>query len=275
MGQNCPTDSLSHCLTDLRPSVFCAYHWLCYNRLDNNRTKEAKFSGMGQEAATPDFPWANEWPEITDKRVRAAFARVPRSAFVPTPIRQWSDRDEPLPIGEEQTISQPFVVALMTQALNLQPGDKTLEIGTGSGYQTAILCELTDQAGTPSGHNVYSIERFASLSQQAGDALAILGYQPHLAVGDGAAGWPDWAPFAAIIVTAAPSHLPRPLWAQLNEGGRMVIPIGAEANDQMLWRLQKIGGRMQAQRLGPVRFVPFISPLLADVAMRISMEESK
>lgn len=228
---------------------------------------------MGPQATTPDFPWVHDWPEITDIRVRAAFARAPRSAFVPEQVRQWSDQDAPLPIGEAQTISQPFVVALMTQALNLQPGEKTLEVGTGSGYQTAILCELTDQTDTPSGHNVYSMERFASLSQRAGNALAALGYKPHLAVGDGAAGWPDLAPFAAIMVTAAPAYLPRPLWDQLDEGGRMVIPIGTEADDQMLWRLHKVGGQMQAQRLGQVRFVPFISPVLADIAMQVSIEE--
>ena len=234
---------------------------------------------MGQSAVTPEFPWAHDWPEITDRRVRAAFAHVPRSAFVPKHIRQWSDQDAPLPIGEAQTISQPFVVALMSQALNLQPGDKTLEIGTGSGYQTAILCDLTDQAPTdqtdgPSGHNVYSVERFASLSHRARETLATLGYKPQLAVGDGAAGWPDLAPFAAIMVTAAPAHLPRPLWEQLAEGGCMVIPIGAEADEQMLWWLHKVGGQMQAHRLGQVRFVPLISPLLTDVSMRVPIEES-
>lgn len=225
---------------------------------------------MGQATSPPNFPWAEAWPEITDQRVRAAFARIPREAFVPAELRQWSDRDAPLPIGEEQTISQPFVVALMTQALQLQPGDKILEIGTGSGYQTALLCELTDAAG----RFVYSVERFASLSQQAGHTLHRLGYQPRLAVGDGAAGWPDVAPFTAMIVTAAPAHLPRPLWEQLAEGGRLVIPIGADPDDQMLWLIQKWSGQMRARRMGSVRFVPLISPLLADKAMQVTIEES-
>ncbi|MDQ3249060.1 MAG: protein-L-isoaspartate(D-aspartate) O-methyltransferase [Chloroflexota bacterium] len=228
---------------------------------------------MAQQIPTSNFPWAQTWPEITDERVRAAFARVPRAQFVPEPLRQWSERDAPLPIGAGQTISQPFVVALMTQALALQPGEATLEVGTGSGYQTAILCELTRTATEAPGNHIYSVERFAELSQRAAGVLNALGYHPHLAVGDGAAGWLTVAPFAAIIVTAAPAHLPRPLWTQLSEGGRMVIPVGAQSADQMLWLLSKHAGRMSARRLGTVRFVPLLSPLLDDPTQRIQIEE--
>ncbi len=222
------------------------------------------------DATSDDFPWARDWPEITDPRVRAAFARVPREEFVDPALRKWADRDAPLPIGEGQTISQPFVVALMTQALQLQPGHKVLEIGTGSGFQTAILCELTATPEGVPGETVYSIERFPSLAARAREILHRLGYRPHLAVGDGAAGWPEAAPFDAIIVTAAAAYLPRPLWEQLADGGRMVIPLGARY-EQTLWLLRKEGERMRRQWLGPVRFVPLVSPILRDPAMRVEM----
>jgi protein-L-isoaspartate(D-aspartate) O-methyltransferase len=230
---------------------------------------------MEQPRSTPDFPWSHMWPEITDPGVRAAFARVSRAAFVPVQLRQWSQQDEPLPIGEEQTISQPFIVALMTQALHLQPGEKILEIGTGSGFQTAILCELTNQVGEPSGHNVYSLERFPSLAKRAKGVLHELGYEPHLAVSDGVAGWLAVAPFVAIIVSAAPAHLPRPLWEQLAERGRMVIPIGPQPDDQMLWLIGKQAGKMMATRMGSVRFVPLVSPRLADPALWVEIEENR
>jgi protein-L-isoaspartate(D-aspartate) O-methyltransferase len=141
------------------------------------------------------FPWSKQWPEITDERVRRAFSKVARSAFVPAEWRDYADRDEPLPIGEGQTISQPYVVALMTQAIRLQPGERVLEIGTGSGFQTALLCELAWQEGAALGETVYSLERFPSLLLSASTTLTRLGYAPHLRQGDGAAGWPDAAPF--------------------------------------------------------------------------------
>lgn len=213
-----------------------------------------------------EFPWAQEWPEITDERVRAAFAVVPRSAFVPEDVRPWANRDAPLPIGDGQTISQPYVVALMTQAISPRPGDRVLEIGTGSGFQTAILCELTAAPGAIKGLGVYSVERVARLQEQAVSTLHKLNYAPELRVGDGAAGWPEAAPFDAVIATAAPTALPRPLWEQLAEGGRMVIPIGARPSDQMLWLIRKEEGQMQARALGAVRFVPLVSPLLDDPA---------
>lgn len=227
---------------------------------------------MSDAASTPAFPWDAEWPEITDERVRQAFARIGREQFIPEAMRPWATQDMALPIAEEQTISQPFMVAWMTQALHLQPGMKTLEIGTGSGFQTAILCELTTAPHETPGQNVYSLERFPSLSASAAPLLNALGYHPHLRVGDGAAGWPEAAPFDAIIVTAAPAHLPRPLWEQLAEGGRLVVPIGAVPEDQMLWLVRKIRGTMQASPLGGVRFVPLVSPLLDDPAMRIEVK---
>jgi protein-L-isoaspartate(D-aspartate) O-methyltransferase len=216
------------------------------------------------------FPWSTTWPEITDQRLRAAFARVPRDEFVPETVRQWATQDAPLPIGEGQTISQPFIVAWMTQVLKLHPGDKTLEIGTGSGYQTAILCEMTTATNERPGVNVYSVERFPALAQRAADVLNGLGYFPPLRVGDGALGWPEAAPFTALIVTAAPSHLPRPLWEQLAEGGRMIIPVGPTPDAQTLWLIRKTAGAPIAHNMGDVRFVPLVSPRLADPAMWVN-----
>lgn len=214
---------------------------------------------------------ASDWREIHDRRLLAAFAQVPREKFVPPSMQPYAGQDEPLPIGEGQTISQPFVVALMTQLLQLHPGQRVLEIGTGSGFQTALLCELTAQPQQPRGEQVYSIERFSSLAQQAVTVLDALGYHPHLRVGDGAAGWPAAAPFDAIILTAAPPCLPRPLWQQLGEGGRLVAPLGPVDADQMLWLIEKRQGQLWVQAQGPVRFVPLLSPLLADPAMCIKI----
>lgn len=230
---------------------------------------------MSAENRKPSFPWADTWPEISDGRVRAAFAKVPRDVFVDAAYRRWSDRDAPLPIGEGQTISQPFVVALMTQALRPEPGHKVLEIGTGSGFQTAILCELTAAEGELVGDAVYSVERYESLAQRATATLSSLGYAPHVRVGDGAAGWPDAAPFDGIIVTAAARCLPRPLWDQLAPDGRMVVPIGGEYGEQTLWRLEKTGDMMQARALGPVRFVPLISAILDDPAQCLELRRQR
>lgn len=210
------------------------------------------------------FPWEHSWPEITDARVREAFARVPRAAFVDAELRPFADRDAPLPIGEGQTISQPFVVALMVQLLCLDVGDKVLEIGTGSGFQTAILCEMAAEGGEPPGATVYSIERMPKLAQRAAALLHDLGYWPHLREGDGAAGWPEAAPFAAILVSAAAEHVPLPLWEQLAEGGRLVLPIGEAYGEQDLWVVRRQQGKMMIENLGGVRFVPLLSELMDD-----------
>jgi protein-L-isoaspartate(D-aspartate) O-methyltransferase len=208
----------------------------------------------------------SNWPDVTDERVRAAFVAVPRAAFIDPELRRFAADDAPLPIGQGQTISQPYVVALMVQALELSAGDKVLEIGTGSGYETAILCTLTAGLGRQLGDNVYAVERLPQLAERSATALHALGYWPHLRVGDGAAGWPEAAPFTAIIVSAAARHVPRPLWEQLAEGGRMVLPFGEHADNQELWLVHKREGAMLVDKLGGVRFVPFISPLLDDPA---------
>ena len=221
---------------------------------------------MSDDTADKSFAWADQWPEISDERVRAAFARVPRACFIAPDLARFAGQDAPLPIGEGQTISQPFIVALMVQMLRLQPGARVLEIGTGSGYETAILCEMAHLAGQPAGASVYSIERYPSLAGGAAQALAAQGYAPHLRVGDGAAGWPEAAPFDAIIVSAAAAHVPRPLCDQLADGGRMVLPVGEHSDDQELWLVSKSHGRLHFARNGGVRFVPLISPVLDDAA---------
>jgi len=212
----------------------------------------------------PEFLRYNAWPEVTDSRVRAAFTAVPREAFVAPHLRPCAGEDAPLPIGEGQTISQPYVVAIMVQALDLQPGDKVLEIGSGSGYGTAILCALTEDEGQVLGDNIYAVERLPALAAVGEAALHAQGCFPHLRVGDGADGWPEAAPFDAVIVSAAAAHVPRPLWDQLAEGGRMVLPVGDAVDNQELWLLRKQDTKMQIKRLGGVRFVPLISPLLDD-----------
>lgn len=187
---------------------------------------------------------------VTDPSVLAAMRQVPRHLFVPQDLLALAYDDRPLPIGFGQTISQPYIVALMTESLELDPGDKVLEIGTGSGYQAAVLAEL--------GMDVYTIEIIPDLAAQAAALLQRLDY-PQLQVkqGDGYYGWEEHAPFDAIIVTAAPDHLPQPLAAQLAEGGHLVIPIGPTGSYQTLWLFQKQGGELEASNLGLVTFVPF------------------
>lgn len=226
---------------------------------------------MRKPKAPPNIPWPPPWPEITDQRVLDAVGRVDRAAFVPAHLHPWARADMPLPIGQEQTISQPYVVAMMTQTLDLLPGQRVLEIGTGSGYQTALLCELAKTPTGPLGETVFSVERFPALAKKAESVLESLGYAPHLRVGDGVGGWPEMAPFDAIIVTAAPIALPAPLFNQLAEGGRMVIPIGPRHDAQILWLVRKQDGSPHAQALSGVRFVPLVSPLLDDPAQRIKI----
>ncbi len=195
--------------------------------------------------------WPPPWPDITDQQVLDAIARVPRTEFVPPELRERAFFDIPLPIGYGQTISQPYVVALMTQLLQLKPQDRVLEIGTGSGYQTAILAKLA--------HEVYSIEAIKALAETARERLQRLGYTNiHILHGDGALGWPEHAPYDAIIVTAAPEQIPPALVSQLADGGRMVIPVGPEYTEQMLQLVEKRRGRIRTRSIAPVRFVPLL-----------------
>jgi protein-L-isoaspartate(D-aspartate) O-methyltransferase len=185
---------------------------------------------------------------VSDPATLAAMRKVPRWEFVPPALRNRAFEDNPLPIGEGQTISQPYIVAAMTEALRLQPGDKVLEIGTGSGYQTAVLAEIAAQ--------VFSIEIVPELGERAAATLARLGYtNVHTRIGDGFAGWPEEAPFDAIVVTCAPERVPQPLLEQLGEGGRLVIPL-AGRYPQMLTRYTKRGDEFEAEELQPVMFVP-------------------
>jgi protein-L-isoaspartate(D-aspartate) O-methyltransferase len=185
---------------------------------------------------------------IDDPRTLKAMAKVPRERFVPKELTARAYDDSPLPIGFGQTISQPYIVAFMTQELRTKPADRVLEIGTGSGYQAAVLSELVAQ--------VYTIEIVRPLAQRAAVTLQALGYKNVLVKGgDGYKGWPEHAPFDSIIVTAAPDHVPQPLVEQLKEGGRMVIPVGGTAA-QRLNVFEKRGGVLKQTAAIPVKFVP-------------------
>jgi len=185
---------------------------------------------------------------VTDERVLRAMRKVPREQFVPEQILGQSYSDGPLPIGYDQTISQPFVVAFMTAKLGLRPTDRVLEIGTGSGYQAAILAELAAK--------VYTIEIVEPLGKRAAQTLQRLGYKNvQVKIGDGYQGWPEYAPFDAVIVTCAPNHVPQPLVDQIKEGGRIIIPVGP-AGDQTLYLLEKKNGRLEQRNVLPVSFVP-------------------
>jgi protein-L-isoaspartate(D-aspartate) O-methyltransferase len=187
---------------------------------------------------------------ITDSATLRAMRTVPRHLFVPDDVRALAYLNRPLPIGNDQTISQPFIVAFMTAQLHLTPRSRVLEVGTGSGYQAAVLAELAGE--------VYTIEIVAPLADSARARLARLGYRRvHTRTGDGYAGWPEAAPFDAIIVTAAPDSVPPPLVAQLKPGGRMVIPVGAAGRVQVLQLIEKAAdGRTTTRSLLHVRFVP-------------------
>ncbi len=185
---------------------------------------------------------------IKDPRVLNAMLKVERHRFVPEHLKSRAYEDNPLPIGEGQTISQPYIVALMTELLDLKGADKVLEIGTGSGYQAAILAELA--------HEVYTIEIITLLAETARDRLEQLGYNNiKVKAGDGYQGWPQYAPFDAIIVTAAPDHIPQSLLDQLKEGGRMVLPVGTFPY-QELKKIIKKSGKPEVTDILPVLFVP-------------------
>jgi protein-L-isoaspartate(D-aspartate) O-methyltransferase len=188
---------------------------------------------------------------ITDERVLDALRRVPRARFVPESIQDQAWANTALPIGAGQTISQPYIVALMTQALLLRGEERVLEIGTGSGYQTAVLAELAGE--------VISLERHAILARAAESLLAEMGYSNiHIHIGDGTLGRPENAPYDRIVVTAGAPRIPKPLLDQLHpDGGRIVIPIG-HIRDQRLVALERRAGRFIEENLGPVRFVPLV-----------------
>lgn len=188
--------------------------------------------------------------DVRDASVLRAMRNVPRHWFVPENVRRRAYADRPLPIGERQTISQPYIVAFMTQALALTPESKVLEVGTGSGYQAAVLAEITP--------HVYTIEIVEPLARRTIKLLEQRGYRTiETRIGDGYAGWPEQAPFDAIIVTCAPGHIPPQLFQQLKPGGRMCIPVGPEGWGQSLQLITKTAeGRMDVSNLMPVRFVP-------------------
>ncbi len=185
-------------------------------------------------------------------RVLDAMRRVPRHMLVPEEVRSRAYENVPLPIGHDATISQPYIVALMTELLRLEPGHRVLEVGTGSGYQAAVLSGLVD--------HVYSIEIVEPLARRAERDLATLGYRNvTVRAGDGYAGWPEHAPFDRIIVTAAAPHVPRPLIDQLRPGGRMVIPVSRGAQGDMLVLVEKrANGQVRQRDLLPVSFVPLV-----------------
>jgi len=184
---------------------------------------------------------------VRDPRVLEAMRRVPRHLFVPPGLRARAHEDNPLPIGEGQTISQPYIVAFMTEAARLRPGDRVLEVGTGSGYQAAVLSAL--------GARVFSIEILPGLAESARRSLEAAGFEDvAVRTGDGFRGWPEEAPFDAILVTAAPDEVPAPLLEQLKQGGRIVIPVGT--GSQELIRMTRTEHGFEREELLPVRFVP-------------------
>ena len=186
---------------------------------------------------------------IVDPRVLDAMRRVKRHLFVPEPVRAAAYGDHPLPIGHDQTISQPYIVALMTELAQVKPGARVLEIGTGSGYQAAVLAVLAKE--------VYSVEIVEPLAAEADERLARLGYRNvTVRSGDGYRGWPERAPFDAILVTAAPPEIPQPLLDQLAPGGRLVAPVGPERGEQVLVVVERTESGLKRWSVAPVRFVP-------------------
>jgi len=187
---------------------------------------------------------------IHDPLVLKAMGKVPREEFVPQHLRETAYHDNALPIAEGQTISQPYIVALMTQALELEGTEKVLEIGTGSGYQAAILAEIVKE--------LYTVERVAPLQEKAKQVLSKLGHRNiNFKIFNGTLGWPDHAPYDGIIVTAGAPDIPEPLVAQLSEGGRMIIPVGDSLGQDLL-KIRKVKGRTLTEDLGAVRFVRLV-----------------
>ncbi len=215
----------------------------------SERTEERRDLVFNEIAGYPGI-------DIHDTAVLNAMFRVPRHAFVVAPYQSYAYLNRPLPIGYEQTISQPVIVASMTQLLNLEEDDKVLEIGTGSGYQAAVLAEL--------GAEIYTIEIVEELGLRAKQTLRDLGYKNiHVKIGDGYAGWPEFAPFDRIIVTCSPEDVPEPLVDQLASGGRIVIPVGPLNKTQYLVVIKKdADGKLIRELKYPVRFVPMTGKAL-------------
>ena len=219
---------------------------LCLSACNSQPASEAEL--FAQRKTMVEEQLAAPGRDIRNGRVLDAMAAVPRHEFVPKALWKFAYSDDPLPIGYGQTISQPFIVAFMTEQLDPKPTDRVLEIGTGSGYQAAVLSRLVAE--------VYTIEIIEPLAKRAEADLKRLGYNNvKVLAGDGYQGWPEHAPFDAIIVTCAPDHIPQPLVGQLRDGGRMIIPVGPSDNQQ-LYLLQKLGTKVEQQAILPVRFVP-------------------
>jgi protein-L-isoaspartate(D-aspartate) O-methyltransferase len=212
---------------------------------DQDRLKDA-YTAARERMVTEQIASGVHGRAVTDPRVLGAMRRVPRHAFVLPDYRHLAYSDQPLPVAAGQTISQPFIVALMTELAEVRSGDRVLEIGTGSGYQAAVLASMTDA--------VYSIEIIEGLARSAERTLSTLGYKVHIRVGDGFFGWPEAAPFDAILVTAAAPRVPQPLIDQLAAGGRLVIPLGDVI--QELYVFRKTNDTLAQERVIPVRFVP-------------------
>jgi protein-L-isoaspartate(D-aspartate) O-methyltransferase len=193
--------------------------------------------------------------DITDRKLLKVMGEVPRHLFIDDRLRDEAYEDYPLPIEEGQTISQPYIVALMTQCLELKGGEKVLEVGTGSGYQAAVLDRM--------GARVFSIEIHDALAKKAATILKKLGYgRVEVKSGDGYFGWPEAVPFDAIIVTCAPDRIPDPLFEQLKEGGRMIIPVGEAGGMQTLTLVRKLQGKAKTEQISPVRFVPMTGAVI-------------
>ena len=211
------------------------------------RTKERIYESAAERMVAEQI----EKRGVKDKRVLQAMRTVPRHKFVPDELKAYAYEDRPFPIGCGQTISQPYIVALMTELLKVDKEDKVLEVGTGSGYQAAILSQIVRE--------VYTIEIFEELGISAKRRLRELGYSNvKVRIGDGYYGWPEEAPFDAIIVTCAATHIPPPLLAQLREGGRMCIPVGGVFQVQNLMLVEKRDGKITSRNILPVRFVPML-----------------
>jgi len=215
---------------------------------EDNESQEAIFARRRQSMVINQL----RSRDIFDSKVLQAMLTVPRHKFVDEHIRESAYNDYPLAIGEGQTISQPYIVALMTQLLELKGNEKVLEIGTGSGYQAAVLAEIVEE--------VYTVEIYESLSKKSEKLLTDLGYKNiKFKVGDGYHGWEEYAPYDAIIVTCAPDHVPPPLLQQIeDDGGRIVIPVGGIWMVQTLMKIDRIGGKIKSKGIIGVRFVPMI-----------------